>query len=348
MSAPTCLSLFSGGGLADLGLAAAGFTPTGAVEYDPAIAEVYRANLGDHIRCESVMDTDWRSFDRPDLLWASPECKEFSSAKTGGVEGPIQWAQADAICAALEILTPPLFVLENVVGYRRSDYSLPRICATLTKLGYFYDLTNVNAADFGVPQTRRRLILRAARDLLSPLMGRVARRRWMGWYAAIEDLLPTLPESAFAPWQFARLPEWLGESAYFMANDSRDAKNQSYGKPSSRLADDPAFVVTHNSPGWWKAFLVSDQRSNDGIGVGVRAGVPPALTVDTRAAAKTRAWLDQGRVVAMTPHALARFQSIPDSYILPESRGLACKVIGNGVPCLLAQRVGESLRGLLP
>jgi site-specific DNA-cytosine methylase len=47
--------------------------------------------------------------------------------------------------------------------------------------------------------------------------------------------------------------------------------------------------------------------------------------------------------VKMTPRALARFQSVPDSYQLPESRALASRVIGNGVPWLLAQRVTESL-----
>ena len=56
-----------------------------------------------------------------------------------------------------------------------------------------------------------------------------------------------------------------------------------------------------------------------------------------------RAWLDQGRVVRMTPRALARFQSVPDSYQLPDSNTLACRIIGNGVACLVAQAVTESL-----
>ena len=48
-----------------------------------------------------------------------------------------------------------------------------------------------------------------------------------------------------------------------------------------------------------------------------------------------------GRVVQMTPRALARFQSFPDWYELPANRALACRVIGNAVPPLLYQRVIE-------
>jgi DNA (cytosine-5)-methyltransferase 1 len=45
----------------------------------------------------------------------------------------------------------------------------------------------------------------------------------------------------------------------------------------------------------------------------------------------------------MTPRALARFQSVPDTYILPDKRTLAAKVIGNMVPPLLMQRIAENM-----
>jgi DNA (cytosine-5)-methyltransferase 1 len=48
------------------------------------------------------------------------------------------------------------------------------------------------------------------------------------------------------------------------------------------------------------------------------------------------------RVVKMTPRALARFQSFPDWYELPEHNALACKIIGNAVPPLLMRRVMEA------
>jgi len=53
----------------------------------------------------------------------------------------------------------------------------------------------------------------------------------------------------------------------------------------------------------------------------------------------TRAWLSQGRVVSMTPRALARFQSVSDWYVLPDKKSLATKIIGNGVSCLMFQKL---------
>ena len=52
---------------------------------------------------------------------------------------------------------------------------------------------------------------------------------------------------------------------------------------------------------------------------------------------------DRVRVVKMTPRALARFQSFPDWYKLPEKISLACKIIGNACPPLMYEVVARSL-----
>jgi site-specific DNA-cytosine methylase len=74
------------------------------------------------------------------------------------------------------------------------------------------------------------------------------------------------------------------------------------------------------------------------------ASEPSACVVATvhAKAAKPRAWLESGRVVSMTPRALARFQSFTDDFILPGRAALACKGIGNALPPLLAERFVES------
>jgi DNA (cytosine-5)-methyltransferase 1 len=166
-------------------------------------------------------------------------------------------------------------------------------------MGYFWTYDHVNAADYGVPQTRRRLILRASRGLLPHLPPPVP---WVGWYAAIEDLLPTLPESKLAPWQLARLPQELRGSVLVAGLLNTDCT-----RLTARDGDEPSFTVT------------TSHNQKD-----VRAWTP-------------------ARVVAMTPRTLARFQSLPDWYQLPDKRTLAAKVIGNMVPPLLMQRVAEGI-----
>ena len=74
----------------------------------------------------------------------------------------------------------------------------------------------------------------------------------------------------------------------------------------------------------------------------------PSPTVTTaHDATKYRAWLEQGRVVTMTSRALARFQSCPDTYVLPTNNKLASTIIGNGVPCLLSEAIMRQLKEAL-
>jgi DNA (cytosine-5)-methyltransferase 1 len=378
---PTCGSLFSGGRGADVGLRAAGFVSAWTVERDPAIDAVGAANVpAGRSYVADVGDVDPRRLEPVDLLWASPPCQGASVARSPHLPRHADADAGDLLVPYLSALGPRAFVLENVPRYRREP-SFARIVAALHDLGYMTHATIVNCADFGVPQTRRRLILRAVRGGLVPHLPPPV--PWTGWYRAIEDLIPSLPESAFAPWQLARLPALIDDSTLFVAQESTDHKGGSYGTPG-RAAGKPAHCLTGRSPGWYKAFLLMTANCQlahpTGTGVlppdtpanTVAAGratprafivggqyqtpngtdrVPqhrlagePLWTVTANEHGDTRAWLARGRVVAMSPRALARFQSVPDAYELPASRGLAGTVIGNMVPPLLSQRIGEGLR----
>lgn len=78
------------------------------------------------------------------------------------------------------------------------------------------------------------------------------------------------------------------------------------------------------------------------LGWGVQSFTLAAMTVSDAKKA-VREWLTNGRIVQMTPRALARFQTFPDGYVLPSNKKLACYGIGNAVPPLLAKQVIESL-----
>jgi DNA (cytosine-5)-methyltransferase 1 len=94
-----------------------------------------------------------------------------------------------------------------------------------------------------------------------------------------------------------------------------------------------------------RAWLVEgsgNQWNDPDASVTVRADHEPSFTVKS-SRNNERAWLQSGRVVKMTPRALARFQSIPDSYVLPDKASLACTVIGNAVPSLLMREIVRPL-----
>jgi len=162
--------------------------------------------LGGHTFVSKVEDVDYSLWGALDYLHASPVCKEYSAAKTNGAEGEGDLSSAAAVVRCLEATQPRVFTLENVGAYQHGQ-AFRLIVQWLNHNGYMWHAEVLNAADFGVPQTRRRLILRAVRDALLPTLPPPV--KWVGWYAAIEDLIPSLPESQFAPWQEKRLPQEL-------------------------------------------------------------------------------------------------------------------------------------------
>ncbi len=420
MSARTFGSLFTGGGGAECGAIAAGYTPVFGIELDPSIADVARMN-GFDTTVADVRAVDYSAMPCVDHLHASPPCINASQAKADAGETPLDGELAFAVCRAIDALRPETFTLENVQGYRYFD-SYKAICQTLTDLGYSYEHWTLNAASYGVPQTRKRLILVARRgewriqrpEPTHTKGGDMWLPAWIGWYESIEDLLPTLPESAFADWQLQRLPVDIDQSTFFsnhtapsltegrtplaqrnidepavtIASNYRSVKNyraflmrsqnsQQAGGNQVRRQDDaamtitaeekpraflvsnakteygdgirddyePCHSVTSQSGGRTRAFIVDGMPNKYGDSITIRQADEPMMTVSANGdKRKQRAWLSQGRVVAMSSRALARFQSFPRTYVLPDKRSLACKVIGNAIPCLLMQRILESIQ----
>ena len=321
----TIATLLSGGEGVGVGARAAGLRHLWGIEIDDAIAGVARDN-GFNVISAAIQDVDPNTLEAPDVLHASPECQNASNAKN--VEGVNTLEEketrldveiADCIVRYLEVLKPRIFTLENVYGYRRFQ-SFRMIMVALARLGYFSDVQHLNSADFGVPQTRKRLILRAVRGGLVPTLP--APEPWVGWYQAILDLIPTLPESEFAPWQMARLEidgSTLVDSAGYVDNDGR--------LPVQRPSSEPAnTIVANHAQRPMRAFIIGSLNA----GQEWRRDQPPP---------EKPGWLSQGRVVKMTPRCLARFQSFPDSYRLPDRNGLACRVIGNAVAPLMYEKI---------
>lgn len=296
---PTIGTMFTGFGGVDIGAMSAGLTPLWGIEYRADVAAVANHNLGDYVMVADVRNVDYAMLPHVDVLHASPVCTRASVANPNAEESDEDITIADAVTRAIDAVQPDIFTLENVWQYRNFA-SFRNILDTLGRNGYMYDFEHVNAADFGVPQTRKRMILRAVRGLLSPLPLPVP---WVGWYAAIEDLLDTLPESKLAPWQSARLPTEF-TNIVLIDGDSGMEKD---GTPTVRNCTEPSMTI--------------------------RSGRMPPHRIQFKC----------GKVVLLTPRILARLQTFPDSYELPTQRNFAAYGIGNAVPPLLYQRIIEGL-----
>jgi DNA (cytosine-5)-methyltransferase 1 len=214
VSKKTFTALFAGGGGADLGAIAAGLEPCESVEYDPAIAEVHKANINGKMHVANILDCDPYRFEKPDILHASPVCKQFSTANANKGEAQLDIDCARKVAEFIQVLQPKHFTLENVEAYRKSK-SFHLIVEMLHKLGYFCNWQVLNAADFGVPQSRRRLILIAVKDGFIPSLP--PKEKHIGWYEAIADCVHDLPDSKLADWQLKALPDEISDHLFFIA-----------------------------------------------------------------------------------------------------------------------------------
>ena len=293
---PTLRTLFSGGELFGVGARQAGYTHADGYELDPKIATVAQLN-GFDVRVADVCAVDYAALPPVDHLHGSPSCKNASNANQPGTDengDPLpreteqDLACADAVCRAIAAHQGDTFTLENVYGYRVFE-SFDRIRAALSAAGFSYEYWHLNAADYGVPQTRKRLILIARRELCriqrpNPTHrdgGDMFHPPWIGWYAAIEDILHTLPPTQPAPWQLARLPKEIRESMLIGAGGYD-------GAVVSRDIDEPAFTITHGGEGGTtgnsaqlRAFLVQSKNVSQQWGDGTRDEDEPAFSIVT-------------------------------------------------------------------
>jgi DNA (cytosine-5)-methyltransferase 1 len=332
----TIALLCSGFDLMGIGAIAAGFTPIWSLEINPKLAEVAAANLKHKIYVESILDFDWSKAERPAHLHISPPCQNASIANAKGGETDLDMAIAAACCEALEIYQPDSFTLENVRGYQKFK-AFQSIIDKLWGLGYWANVEVLNAADFGVPQTRDRVIVRAIKGgFPMPLL---FNKKRMGWYEAIADLIPTLPESSFAEWQLKLMPGVYKDCVIDVQNVGRI--------PTVRQSIEPSFTMTagcfRRKSSVPKVFLANGSANNSRDVTVVDSETPSFTITASQSKGLLRSWLECGKVVSLTPRAIARLQTLSDWYKLPENNALAGTGIGNGVPCLMAQRILESV-----
>ncbi len=159
------LDLFCGGGGSSWGAQAAGATIVCGVDADATAAGVFRDNFGQDAAkrltlTEQSNAADLGGIGDIDLLLASPECTNHTCARGSRPRDDSSRRTANYVLQFAADLHPRWIVIENVVNMKRWLGYEP-IVSGLSTLGYNVSAQVLNAADFGVPQNRRRLFLLA-------------------------------------------------------------------------------------------------------------------------------------------------------------------------------------------
>ena len=328
----TLIDLFAGcGGLTRGFLDSRRFRAVFAVEWDADAAATYRANFGDHVFRGPIERVE--EFPKVDVIVGGPPCQGFSPLNMRGVglERRTLWRE---YLRALREAEPDAFLMENVPQLLRSaEYASFKEAAQ--DLGYEIADGVLNAADFGVPQTRRRAIAIGSR-LGSPTLpaGKYqppgsapgAARAWRTVRDAIADL-PARPDDR--AWHNARNPRRLSVERYETIPGEGEGRFQ--------LAERRPEIT----PACW---LRKKTGSTDVFG---RLWWDrPAYTIRTEFYKPEKGrYLHPSEHRPITVREAARLMSFPDDFVLPTAQSMTsiAKQIGNAVPPLLARRLAETL-----
>jgi DNA (cytosine-5)-methyltransferase 1 len=355
----TLVDLFAGCGGMTRGFEDSGaFRSVFAVEFDRDAAATYAANFGEHVACGRIEDV--AAFPRADVVIGGPPCQGFSplNREAVGFDRRGLWTE---YLRALEAVEPRAFVMENVPELLRSaEYVEFRRRAEA--LGFTVEGEVLNAADFGVPQRRRRAIVIGTRageppwpspthaDPAANPLPFVAHR-------ATKDRDPVTEASRLAPWvTFREAVEGLA-----LQPSGRDWHRPRKPRPESvrRYKAVPRdggdrFAMQRNLDRAGLGDLVPRCWRNKPTGTTDVFGRlwwdRPALTIRTEFYKPEKGrYLHPSAHRPITVREAARLMSFPDDFVLPEDQAMTsiARQVGNAVPPLLAQRIAESLAAAL-
>ena len=162
-------SLFSGAGGLDLGFCRAGHNVIWANDFDKDSCDTYRRNIGRHIVHADISQIDVGEIPSHDLLVGGFPCQGFSRANIHRVEKDERNNLYLHVIRILRLKQPSFFLLENVRGIKtlNNGRDFSEIILALEECGYVVTHETLNAADFGVPQNRIRVIIVGVRKNLA-------------------------------------------------------------------------------------------------------------------------------------------------------------------------------------
>ncbi|TLG89459.1 DNA cytosine methyltransferase [Pseudomonas edaphica] len=326
---PSAIDLFCGAGGLTTGLKAAGFSVLAGFELNETAAATYKLNhkkskifIGDlsKIDPKKVMDSLGLEQGELDLLAGCPPCQGFSTHKTRNRSSSVDDIRNDLVFEVLryiKVFLPKTIMLENVPGLAK-DKRMLKLKEELNYLGYVINDNTVkvlDAADFGVPQRRKRMILQAS------LFGIINEPDKIKIRTTVKQSIGALPIPGFSGDELHDLPVLRSEKVSTIIENI-----PTNGGSRSDLPIELWLPCHIKRPGSYKD--VYGRMSWD--------DVAPTITGGCTNPSKGRfIHPDQNRSITLREAAL--LQTFPKKYKFSLSRGkdYAALMIGNALPPLL-------------
>lgn len=320
------IDLFSGAGGLSLGLRMAGWDVVSAVDYDSAALDTHAHNMpGVEHYWGDIRDVSFKKYrNSVDLVAGGPPCQPFSvSGKQLGNDDLRD--MVPEFVRVVDEVKPKAFLLENVHGLATTRF-LPYLETKLQELrglGYSVVWRVLNAADYGVPQKRLRLIvvgLRGKKEFLFPEPTHGADKKKP--HKSVSKALLKCPEDEpnRARVVYAKNPI-LRRSPY--------AGMLLNGKGRPLDLDAPSFTIPASAGGNRTHILDPEGVIRNYHAHLMRGGKPRKGDVEGCA--------------RLTVRQSARLQTFPDNFEFIGRRNQCYSQIGNAVPPVFAAAVAKQL-----
>jgi DNA (cytosine-5)-methyltransferase 1 len=322
---PTAFGLFVGGGGLDLGFHQAGFRLLAATDIDPFAKKTHERNwpdvpfiLGDVRTLSLDQISAALGNKRPDVVIGGPPCQGFSTLGDRLSSDPRN-DLVDAFVRIVDFLRPQAVVVENVRAIateykgRYRDYVLHRFSA----IGYKIHFSVLNAAEYGVPQLRRRAVFVGFAD---------------------PRIKFEFPQPTHGP-QLIPFTN-VGKALRGLSEDGGELPNHEPLAHSDKVIARYRLIPEGGMLPPPEKLPPEIRRQNFGSTYKRLSRSAPALTmVPGNNAFPVHPVYDR----SLTPREAARIQTFPDSYVFEGDRRRQCIQVGNAVPPLLARVLANSV-----
>ncbi|ETS92681.1 DNA cytosine methyltransferase [Veillonella sp. AS16] len=352
----TVIDLFSGAGGLSQGFLQAGFKILAGIDFDEAALKTYARNIkgakalkADLFQEDVAMANIAKVINNVDLdvIIAGPPCQGFSLTGSRDINDTRNKLYL-AVVHAVKFFKPKAFLIENVPGMATlyKGRVKEQIINTFEDLGYKVFVTEkpLLAADYGVPQFRRRMFFVGFRNDLridsfkfpEPILDSSS---YVGTAAAISDL-PSLEFDLGKP---TAEYECEPQSAYQRL--MREGAVKLYNHVGTKHTEEVKWVISQVPEGGNYKDLppgVGESRKFNEAWTRYHSQ-RPSKTIDT--GHRNHFHYKWNRVPTVREN--ARLQSFPDRFEFLGTKTQQNRQVGNAVPPLLAQVIGEEIKKYL-
>lgn len=357
------IDLFAGvGGLSYAFAKDPNFNIVAANEILQPMAEAYRLNHPNTVMYNSDVTEFSKSLlkqdlgdeaDDIDIIVGGPPCQAYSTVGKRLIDDP-RGKLFQEYFRLLQEFAPDAFIFENVLGLLSMAQGdlIKTIVDLFESIGYNVQYEVLNAADFGAPQTRRRVIIAGTKlnkpfEFPSPT------------HASIKDKV-SINEKGLLP--HVTLGEAIGDLPFLV---NRITASEYYSEPQNefqqRMRNRSQLLVDHHKSNYNERLIAIMENLPEG-------GTPKDLPESIRPSSGfgnsySRLWWDKPSTTitrnlgtpsssrcihpfaprALTTREGARLQGFPDDYVFVGSRSQKNLQIGNAVPTFVSEALKDSL-----